>query len=171
MPFTNPSFPGQIFSTVEEFEEARRKRAEIETNLAQRASIADDIVRVTATIIPAPKDLLERKVVSLERQVEEIRQKLSSIVSEEATHNREGLSIGTVLRGESRGEEYTLEVLEEGYLCSNGKIYDSLSGAALGVSENRRSGWKFWKDVAGIPVGEITGRFAKNASNNPFDSR
>jgi hypothetical protein len=172
MPFTNPSFPGQIFSTIEEFEEARRKREEVESALAARAGKAEEVTRVTATIIPAPRDLLERKVVMLERQIEELTQKVSSLpATTPPTHNKEGIQIGTVLRGESRGREYTLEVLEEGYLCSDGQIYESLSGAAYGVSGNRRSGWVFWKDVAGVPIGETSGRFAKHASTNPFDSR
>ena len=163
MPFTNPGFPGQVFNTIEEFDEARRKRTEIENSIAERV---EEITKVTATIIPAPKDLLERKVSALEERIQELEQRVRA----EPSENSENLKIGTTLRGNSGGKEYTLDVLEVGYLCSNGKIYDSLSGAALGVSGNRRSGWKFWKDVAGIPIGEITGRFKKNASNNPFDS-
>ena len=73
--------------------------------------------------------------------------------------NKEGLQVGTTLRGESKGDRYTIEVIEDGYLCSNGEIYQSLSGAALGVSGNRRSGWKFWKDIHGTSIVELTGRF------------
>jgi hypothetical protein len=164
MPFTNPSYPGQIFDSVEEFEEARRKRTEVENMLAQRC---EEITTVTATIIPASKDLLENKVVALEKRMQELEGKIDP----KPTKNREGLKIGITLRGESQGKEYTLDVLDEGYLCSDGNIYDSLSGAALGVSGNRRSGWKFWKDVAGTPIGELTGRFKRNASSNPFDTR
>lgn len=164
MPFTNPSFPGQIFDTIEEYEEARRKRVEVESSIAERA---EEITKVTATVIPASKGLLEQKVSALEKKIENLERKITPA----PTTNKEGLKIGTTLRGESRGKEYTLEVLDEGYLCSDGIIYDSLSGAALGVSENRRSGWKFWKDVAGTPIGEVTGRFKRNASNNPFDTR
>ncbi len=164
MPFTNPSFPGQIFISMEEFNEARQKRVKIENDIADKT---EEIIKVTATIIPAPKDLLERKVAALERKIKDLELRESRTPIE----NREGLKIGTILRGESRGQVYTLEALDEGYLCSNGGIYDSLSGAALGVSGNRRSGWKFWKDVAGTPIGEVTGRFKKNDSHNPFDSR
>jgi hypothetical protein len=164
MPFTNPSFPGQIFNTLEEFNEARRKRSEVEANISTRT---EEITKVTATIIPAPRDLLEKKISSLEGRM----QNLESKIAAAPTHNKEGLAIGTTLRGESRGQSYTLDILDEGYLCSDGNIYDSLSGAALGVSGNRRSGWKFWKDVAGTPIGEVTGRFKRHAPNNPFDSR
>ena len=164
MPFTNPSFPGQIFDSIEEFEEARCKRINVENSIASKA---EEIVKVTATVIPASKDLLERKVSSLEKRM----QNLENKITVEPTKNKEGIKIGTTLRGESKGSEYTLETLEEGYLCSDGNIYDSLSGAALGVSGNRRSGWKFWKDVSGTPIGEVTGRFKRNASNNPFDSQ
>jgi len=164
MPFTNPSFPGQIFDTIDEFHEARRKREQVENSIAERA---EEITTVTATVIPASKDLLERKVSALEIKMEKLERKITP----PPTKNKEGLKIGTTLRGESRGEEYTIEALDEGYLCSDGNIYESLSGAALGVSGNRRSGWKFWKDVSGTPIGEVTGRFSKNASSNPFDSR
>ncbi len=164
MPFTNPSFPGQIFDSIDEFNEARRKRTEVESSIAERS---EEITTVTATVIPASRDLLARKMSALERKIEDLERKITPT----PTRNREGLKIGTTLRGESRGEGYTLEALDEGYLCSDGNIYDSLSGAALGVSGNRRSGWKFWKDVAGTPIGELTGRFKRNASNNPFDSR
>jgi len=171
MPFTNPSFPGQVFRTFEEFEEAREKRIEVENSISARA---DEITKVTATVIPAPKEALERKIMSLELRMSKImgavRQLLNSS-PEPPARNREGLAVGTILRGESRGREYTLEVLEESYLCSDGSIYQSLSGAAQGVSDNRRSGWKFWRDVEGTPIGEVTGRFKKNASSNPFDSR
>ncbi len=164
MPFTNPSFPGQVFDSIDEFNEARRKRTEVEGSIAERS---EEITTVTATVIPASKDLLERKVSALEKRMQDLESKVIS----EPTGNKEGLEVGTTLRGESRGQTYTLDVLDDGYLCSDGNIYDSLSGAALGVSGNRRSGWKFWKDVAGTPIGELTGRFKKNASNNPFDSR
>ncbi len=165
MPFVNRDYPGQIFDTFKEFEEARRKRKEVESTLAEKT---EEITSVTATVIPAPKELIERRVVDLEAKMD----KLLRLVSKRPTRNKEGLQVGLTLRGESRGKEYTLETLEEGYLCSDGTIYDSLSGAALGVSGNRRSGWKFWRDVAGTPVGEVTGRFKKrDATNNPFDSR
>ncbi len=164
MPFTNPSFPGQIFASVDEFNEARRKRKEVENQITDRSG---EVTKVTATIIPAPQDLLERKVAELEKKIQHMEKKVGS----EPTENKEGLGIGTTLRGESRGTTYTLEALDEGYLCSDGNIYDSLSGAALGVSGNRRSGWKFWRDVAGTPIGEVTGRFNRNVSHNPFDSR
>lgn len=167
MPFVNRDYPGQIFDTFEEFEEARRKRKEVESSLAKTEG-TEEITSVTATIIPAPKELIERRVAELEATMD----KLLKLVHRKPTRNKEGLQIGLILRGESRGSEYTLETLEEGYLCSDGTIYDSLSGAALGVSGNRRSGWKFWRDVAGTPVGEVTGRFKRqNATNNPFDSR
>jgi hypothetical protein len=163
MPFTNRDFPGQVFDSIEEFNEAGRKRVEVEESLAGKAG---EIVRVTATVIPAPKDLLARKLISLERKIQEVSEKIDPT----PTHNKEDLPIGLVLRGESKGSYFTLEVLDEGYCCSDGVIYESLSGAAQGVSGNRRSGWKFWTDVAGIPVGDTTGRFKKNASNNPHNS-
>lgn len=166
MAFTNPDFPNQIFKTFDEYEEARKKRANVEKSIAERAQ-AEEITKVTATVIPASKELVERKMVDLEKRIRELEHKASG---SHPTHNREGIQIGTVLRGESKGQEYTLEVLDEKYLCSDGVIYDTLSGAALGVSGNRRSGWKFWRDVAGTPIGEITGRFQKNAASNPFDS-
>ncbi len=167
MPFTNPSYPGQEFKTFEEFQERRRLEKEAHDSIDATAERAEEITKVTATIIPAEPELVERRVVELEKKVDA----LARMVADEPTENKEGLMIGTILRGESRGNSYTLETLDEGYLCSDGNIYDSLSGAALGVSGNRRSGWKFWKDVAGIPIGEITGRFRKNASHNPFDTR
>ncbi len=95
---------------------------------------------------------------------------MSEKIDPTPTHNKEGLQIGLILRGESKGRFFTLEVLDDGYCCSDGSIYESLSGAAQGVSGNRRSGWKFWTDVAGTPIGETTGRFKRNASNDPIDS-
>jgi hypothetical protein len=168
MPFTNPSFPGQVFRTFKEYEEAKRIRKRVEGNIVEKEG---EITKVTATVIPAPKNVVERRVVALEKKMDKILEAIRrSSTPKKPTHNKEGLTAGTILRGESRGREYTLEILEEGYLCSDGNIYPSLSGAALGVSDNRRSGWKFWKDVEGTPIGEVTGRFKKNASSNPFDS-
>lgn len=161
MPFTNPNYPGQIFKSFEEFEKARKGRQEMENSIAERG---EEITKVTATVIPAPEGLLERKLTVLEKKIERLERKVIVV----PTKNGEGLEIGTILRGESRGDSYTLEILDEGYLCSDGRIYDSLSGAAQGVSGNRRSGWKFWKDVAGTSIGELTGRFEKNAPSDRF---
>ncbi len=179
MPFTNNEFPGRVFETFEDFEEAKRKRCAIETVLEKRQEDEEhiEIIKVTATVIPAPRDLLERKVAELEAKMSSVLDliaKLQRSGIKVSNKNKEGLVAGTILRGESKGTEYTIQVLpeEEGYLCSNGEIYQSLSGAALGVSGNRRSGWKFWRNVEGTSIGEVTGRFLKsNAASNPFDSR
>ena len=171
MAFTVRDFPGQLFKTIEEYEEAKCKRRDIEESIAERS---EEITQVTATIIPAPRELLERKVVDLEGKIS----KLSSAIEKlsvsktnqpgKKKRNKEGLKIGTILQGESRGQKYTLEVLEKDYLCSDGTIYQSLSGAALGVSGNRRSGWKFWRDIEGTPIGAIVGRFKSESKENPF---
>lgn len=162
MPFTVREFPGQRFDTFEEYEEAKKRRADIEAKLATRSET--EVTRVTATIVPAPRELVEGRMSELEAQLAKISSMVQSLKqSQEASFvNEEGLKIGTVLQGESKGRKYTLEVLEEGYLCSNGQIYESLSGAALGVSGNRRSGWKFWRNSKGHPVGESTGRFMES---------
>jgi len=168
MPFTNPSFPGQIFRTVAEYDEARKKRAEIEKKLATPAQL-EEITRVTATILPAEKGLLETKVSQLEREVDRLRSAIDDLLSEEESQdqlNKEGITVGGVLVGESKGRSYTLEVLDSGYLCSDGQIYQSLSGAALGVSGNRRSGWRFWKVQEGQSVGEKAGRFLTRGASN-----
>lgn len=169
MPFTNKDFPGQTFKTIEELEEAQRKRCEIESSIAGRS---EEVTQVTATIIPASRGLLERKIGELERRISNLQGTVRRMAAEKRD-NKEGLQIGAILQGESRGQKYTLEVLDEGYLCSNGDIYQSLSGAALGVSGNRRSGWKFWRDIEGNPIGKITGRFGSGSgdvrsNNNPF---
>lgn len=173
MPFTNPDFPGQTFRTIEEYDEARKKRRDIEQKLAARAE--EEITSVTATLIPAPQGLLEGKVAQLEAQLGDLQTQLRTLLSRASAPaqravNDEGLKIGSVLHGESKGREYTLEVLEKGYLCSDGQIYQSLSGAALGVSGNRRSGWKFWRAQNGSSVGEESGRFLVHVGNNPFHS-
>lgn len=170
MPFTNSDFPGQIFRTIEEFYEAKRKRSEIESKLND---MEGEVTKVIATIIPSPKNVIEERISNLEKRISHLAENVGHLsrLEKKLPKNKEGLEVGTVLRGESRGKEYTLEALEESYLCSDGKIYQSLSGAALGVSDNRRSGWRFWKDVAGSPIGEVTGRFKSNdddvASNLP----
>ncbi|RLC09097.1 MAG: hypothetical protein DRI24_22350 [Deltaproteobacteria bacterium] len=174
MPFTNKDFPGHHFESFDEYDEARKGRSQIETVLEERAKREDDevvVTKVTATVVPAPRDLLERKVSDLELKVSSLIDMLRDTLPTLSKHNKEGLLTGTILQGESKGVGHTLEVLpgEEGYLCSDGQIYESLSGAALGVSGNRRSGWKFWTDIEGTPVGVVTGRFKKNAGNNPFD--
>ncbi|MBD3260780.1 MAG: DUF2924 domain-containing protein [Candidatus Altiarchaeales archaeon] len=162
MPFTNPDFPNQVFNTVEELQEAYKKRDRVEKDLASRGA---GVTKVTATIVPVPEGTLERKLAELERQVEEMSQKLEG---KRAEYNKDNLPIGMVLQGESKGTHYTLEVLEEGYLCSTGEIAKTLSSAAELVSGNRRSGWAFWKDGNGTPIGEITGRFNKDgAASSP----
>jgi len=168
MPFTVKEYPGQLFRSMKEYDEAKRRRHKVERSIATRSN---EVTKVTATIIPASKALLERKVVTLEKQIKNLTsevERLSSKTSAKKKANNEGLIVGTIFQGESRGQKYTLEVLEEGYLCSNGGIYQSLSGAALGVSGNRRSGWKFWKNIEGNPIGKLTGRFGDAKNSNPF---
>lgn len=168
MPFTVKEFPGQIFRNINEYTEAKQRRKNVEESIAERS---EEITHVTATIIPAPRDLLARTITGLQREVSELSsevQRLTKSAIKRET-NKEGLSVGTILQGESQGRKYTLEVLDEDYLCSDGSIYQSLSGAALGVSGNRRSGWKFWRDTQGNSAGEITGRFKGDDSHsNPF---
>lgn len=169
MPFTTKEFPGQVFKTVKEYEDAKRLRKQVESSIAQRAG---EITQVKATILPAPRELLEKKVVELEQQISKLTAELARLSKpEQREANEEGLSIGAILQGESRGKKYTLEVLDSGYLCSNGQIYQSLSGAALGVSGNRRSGWKFWRNIEGRPIGELTGRFENEQQRKPFSAR
>lgn len=169
MPFTVKEFPGQRFESIEEYREAREKRIIIEQRLATQVAEATPNslpTRVTAVIVPAPPDLVSRKVAELEMEVRRLGDFISALPKDKrASENEAGLSVGTVLQGESQGTRYTLEVLVDGYLCSDGKIYDSLSGAALGVSGNRRSGWKFWKTAKGTPLGEETGRFSGHVNH------
>ncbi len=167
MPFTVKEFPDQLFKNIPEYEEAKRKRRSVEESIAERS---EEVTHVTATVIPAPTALLERTIAGMQRQISDLRKLVSSKIKPEAKTkpNREGVPIGTVLQGESRGKKHTLEVLDEDYLCSDGTIYQSLSGAALGVSGNRRSGWKFWRDIEGNPIGKLTGRFKDESRGNPF---
>jgi len=164
MPFTVREFPGQNFRTIEEYTEAKQRRQSVEESIAEKS---EEITHVTATVIPAPRELLERTIAGMQKQISEL-QKLVLRPAAKKKPNKEGLQVGTILQGESRGRKYTLEVLNEDYLCSDGNIYQSLSGAALGVSGNRRSGWKFWRDIEGSPIGELTGRFKSESRDNPF---
>ncbi len=162
MPSTTIEFPSQLFDTIVN---AKKRREPIKKSIAEPS---ESVTRVTATLIPAPKELLERKIVGLERRISEL--ETMSLNSEPiAVENKEKIPIGTVLRGESKGSRYTLEVLDEGYLCNDGNIYQSLSGAALGVSGNRRSGWRFWKNVEDKSIGEMVGRFSADDTTNPFE--
>jgi hypothetical protein len=153
-----------------EYKEAQILRRNTEANLADLAQVYADEpqkTRVTATVIPAPKQLVERRVAVIEAKVETLIDKVNAMqIPGPPAENKEGLQVGTALRGESKGSRFTLEVLEDGYLCSNGDIYPSLSAAALGVSGNRRSGWVFWKDIHGTSIGELTGRFGSDHSES-----
>ncbi len=163
MPFHVKEFPGQLFRNMNEYKEAQILRRNTEANLADLAQVYADEpqkTRVTATVIPAPRQLVEKRVAAIESKLDALIDTVRTL--QEPGHpaeNKEGLQVGITLRGESKGNRFTLEVIEDGYLCSNGDIYQSLSGAALGVSGNRRSGWVFWKDIHGTSIGELTGRF------------
>ncbi len=169
MPFTTKEFPDQSFNTIDEWDDAKRRRKSDEESITERA---EGVTRVTATLIPAPRRLLEEKIAGLEKKILELDCRVETMSPDfepETGENKENIPIGTVLRGESKGQRYTLEVLDEGYLCSDGSIYQSLSGAALGVSGNRRSGWRFWKNVEDRSIGDMTGRFDTGATANPFE--
>ena len=174
MPFHVKEFPGQVFRTIDEYVEAKRRRRSVEDSLAERS---EEITRVTATIVPAPRGILERNITDLQKQISDLSSEVQRLASKKNPTapknkiNKEGHQVGSILQGESRGKKYTIEVLDESYLCSNGNIYQSLSGAALGVSGNRRSGWKFWKDIGGNPIGKLTGRFESATQANPFRAR
>ena len=166
MPFTVKEFPGQRFETIEEYTEAKSRRASIEQRLEARAMEPDreELTRVTAIVLPAPPRVVETKLVELEGEVSRLSKLINKLLENPKMEKRD-LEIGTILHGESQGRKFTVEVLENGYLCSDGKIYESLSGAALGVSGNRRSGWKFWKDITGTPIGVVIGRFSEHADS------
>ncbi len=166
MPFTVREFPGQLFRNMTEYKEAQTLRQDTEASLADLAQVYADEpqkTRVTATIIPAPQRLVETRVAAIESKLDALIDVVHAL-QEPGGHaeNKEGLQVGITLRGESKGSRFTLEAMEDGYLCSNGAIYQSLSGAALGVSGNRRSGWVFWKDIHGTSIGELTGRFGSD---------
>ena len=154
--FTSRDFPGRRFSTLAEFQEAQRLQQQVEADLEKRRVNGERGVKVVAQIVPLGNDALERRVAVLEDAVRDLHDKLASKDTEET---EKPLDPGTILYGESRGQRYTLEVLKDGYLCNNGEIYKTLSGAALGVSGNRRSGWRFWRNERGVAAGEVTGRF------------
>lgn len=162
MPFTVREFPGQVFRNMSQYEEAQVLRRDIEASLADPARVYAEEpqkTRVTATVIPAPHALVERRVAKIESKLDALIGVVDSMREPNPPAvNKEGLQVSTTLRGESKGKRFTLEVIEDGYLCSDGNIYQSLSGAALGVSGNRRSGWVFWKDIHGTSIGVITGR-------------
>jgi hypothetical protein len=167
MPFTVREFPGIVFKSLKEYESAKeehQKTEQIEDTSAEQCEDDVGVARVTATVLPAPKALLESRIAALESRITAIIHLIRGLRKETPPErNGEGLSIGTTLWGESKGKRTTLEVIGDGYLCSNGLIYQSLSAAAEGVSGNRRSGWAFWKDINGAPIGEVTGRFKRDA--------
>jgi hypothetical protein len=167
MPFSNPDFPGRVFSTTDELQTAIRESKRIESELVSQAD-DEEILSVTATIIPAPQQLLEQRILVLERQLLELTEKLEERQERTSTLNKDRLPIGMVLKGDSKGKTHKLEILDNGYLCESGEIAATLSAAAEEVSGNRRSGWAFWTDGQGTPIGEITGRFNKHELRDPF---
>ena len=154
--FTAKDFPGRKFHTVAEYKEAQRLREKIEFEMRRREQSYEAIQSITAVVVPSDPGALERRFIELEERLRQLEEQNSKSTEEDIPVRPE---TGTVLRGESRGQVFSLEVLEEGFLCSDGEIYPTLSAAALGVSGNRRSGWKFWTNAAGVPIGEVTGRF------------
>jgi len=167
MSFNTKDFPGQSFDSVEEYKEALRRRRIAEEAISQAKA---GMTQVVATILPMPRDVLESRVVRLEAEIKTLHSHLRELMSlvqsgEQGTPNFEGVPIGLTLFGTTKGQTFTLEPMLGSYLCSDGRIYDSLSGAALGVSGNRRSGWVFWKNAEGKEVGEITGRFEEKEAH------
>lgn len=166
MAFTVRDFPGRLFETIEEYEQAKEDRSKIETALLEKNPKS---VQVKAVILPAEHKTLEQRIASLEVGLNKLGSAIQGLQVENPSKegpgiNKEGLPIGTTLHGESKGRSFTLEVTANGYLCSDGVIYHSLSGAALGVSGNRRSGWRFWGDDEGNSIGSLTGRFEDHVS-------
>lgn len=167
MPFTVKEFPGQRFETIDEYTEARKRRADVESSIEARSKEPEkeELTRVTATVLSAPPRVVETKLVELESEVTRLSGIINVLLGSSKAEKRD-LEVGVILHGESQGKRFTVEVLENGYLCSDGKIYESLSGAALGVSGNRRSGWKFWKDITGTPIGVAIGRFPEHVDSD-----
>lgn len=159
MAFTVPEFDEErVFDSMAEFEEAVRERREIEVRLEQGR---EEVVSVTATLVPEEPSSINSRLSVIESELKNITDLLKSMASKK---NTEGLDIGSKLFGESKGRLFSLEVRAKDYFCPDTEErYPSLSAAAQGVSGNRRSGWKFWKDETGVPIGETSGRFAANA--------
>jgi len=172
MPFTVSDFPDRVFETYVEFEQALLEKHKKGYAFNSQKENLDEAVRVTATALPLSQDLVNQRIIELENKIDQLNGLINMLrlerINENPDKNKDGIKVGTVLRGESKGRDHTLQALSEGYLCSDGVTYETLSAAALGVSGNRRSGWKFWTDIEGKPVGEITGRFDSNVKSNPF---
>lgn len=168
MPFSNPDFPGRVFNTTDELQTAIRESKRIESELVAQADEDEEVLSVTATIIPAPQQVLEQRILQLERQIANLTERLEQKQEKTSTLNKDRLPIGMVLKGDSKGKTHKLEILDNGYLCESGEIVATLSAAAEEVSGNRRSGWAFWTDGQGTPIGEITGRFDKHELRDPF---
>lgn len=99
---------------------------------------------------------------SISRMVKEIRDdlrkdkdnELNEVIEKNGKEGKDEIPEGTVLVGTTRGLTYFLQVKDGAFYVGTNK-YDSLSGAALGVSGVRRSGWTFWKLSDGRSVKEV----------------
>jgi len=159
--FTTKDFPDRSFATINEYKEAVKRRELVEKSLELKAKSSP--VQVMATIIPLPRETVESRVAALEAEIAALQRQVLNLLArvpqdKPGSPNFEGVPTGITLYGASRGRTHTLDVLPDGYLCSDGHIYQSLSGAALAVSGNRRSGWVFWGNAEGKPLGEILNR-------------
>ena len=74
----------------------------------------------------------------------------------EVALNKDGIPINTVLVGITEQAPFILTVGEDGLYHVNEAVYPSLSSAAEGVGAPlRKSGWRFWKTLDGLPAREV----------------
>lgn len=68
--------------------------------------------------------------------------------------NKDMIPINSILTGIVNGVPHVLYVHRDSYTVGN-KRYETLSGAAKGVTGKRRNGWEFWRTPDGTKIGDL----------------
>jgi hypothetical protein len=131
--------------------------------MGQKIALGQAVPQAAKSVITKPMTLEER-VIALEQRLEDLTrayfmevERRSDLVPDETTETRDGVPVGSCLKGVTRGQPYWLTVEKDGFFVGIHK-YKSLSAAAEAVSGVRRSGWTFWCTADGRTAKEAFGK-------------
>lgn len=140
--------------------------------MGEKVKLGDGVVKRYAGVLVTDPTTVEERMDVLEAKIETMATLMAQLqlVGEPITDNhdaftevinpnKDGLPIGLMLMGTSKGVDHVLMVEELRYSVvplfeGVGQAYPSLSSAAEAVSGVRRSGWTFWKLEDGRSVKE-----------------
>lgn len=134
--------------------EAEKPKEELSTEdrVATLENKVADLRTLVTTLLRTIKDSGNKEDVVEEKRVE--KEEADDFIGINKRLNKDMIPINSILTGIVNGVPHVLYVHRNSYTVGN-KSYETLSGAAKGVTGKRRNGWEFWRTPDGTKIGDL----------------